>query len=151
MNTKEIKSEFQFIGNSICSLDLHNDFISIPDSDLSKEFDVSYDIESINEDENNIWGTINLYVNCIIKQNEETDMDELPEFNLKLVLNGCFTDVKGISKEDFEKLLSINGCAALYSVARSIIISITAQSVVSGSIVLPMINVFKLNEKSIEK
>lgn len=151
MNTKEIKSEFQFVGNSICSLDLHNDFISIPDGDLSKEFDVRYDIESINEDETDIWGTINLYVDCVIKPNDETDTDELPEFNLKLVLNGCFKDVKGISKEDFVKLLSINGCAALYSVARSIIMSISAQSVVNGSIVLPMINVFKLNEKSIEK
>ena len=151
MNTKEIKSEFQFIGNSICSLDLHNDFISIPDSNLSKEFDVSYDIESINEDENDIWGTINLYVHCIIKQNEEADTDEPSKFDLKLVLNGCFTDVKGVTKEEFEKFLSINGCAALYSVARSIIISVTAQSVVSGSIVLPMINVFKLKKKSLEK
>ena len=68
MNTKEIKSEFQFVGNSICNLDLHNDFISIPDGNLSKEFDVSYDIESINEDETDIWGTINLYVDCFIKQ-----------------------------------------------------------------------------------
>ncbi len=151
MNTKEIKSEFQFVGNSIYNLDLHNDFISIPDGDFSKEFDVSYDIESITEDENDIWGIINLYVDCVIKPNAETDTDELSEFNLKLILNGCFKDVKGISKEDFTKLLSINGCAALYSVARSIIISISAQSVVSGSIVLPMINVFKLNEKSIEK
>ena len=70
---------------------------------------------------------------------------------MKLVLNGCFKDVKGINKEDFIKLLSINGGAALYSVARSIIISISAQSVVSGSIILPMINVFKLNEKNTEK
>ena len=31
MNTKEIKSEFQFIGNSIYRIDLHNDFINIPD------------------------------------------------------------------------------------------------------------------------
>lgn len=151
MNTEKIKSAFQFVGNSINVLDLQNDFISIPDSNLSKEFDVSYKIESINEDEANIWGTINLYVACLLKLDGESDNDESPNLSLNLILNGCFKDVKGISKEEFEKSLSINGCAALYSVARSIIISISAQSVISGSIVLPMINVFRLHEENTEK
>ena len=143
MNIKDIKSEFQFIGNNIRKIDLHNDFIIIPDENVSKEFEVQYDIESINKDESGTWGTINLYVNCTIKT---TDENESPEFNLNLVLNGGFKDVKDISEEDFKKSLSINGCAALYSIARSIVMMISSQSAISGNIVLPMINVFKLKK-----
>ena len=34
MNTDNIKSNFQFIGNSITSLNIHNDFVALPESDV---------------------------------------------------------------------------------------------------------------------
>ena len=147
MNTDNIKSNFQFIGNSITSLNIHNDFVALPESDVSKRVDVSYDIQNAGEDEDGIWGMVNLYVDCSLVAESEDETDKPKAYSVRLVLNGCFTDNKDVPFEEFEKMLKINGFAALYSVARSIIISISAQSVVSGSIVLPMINVFKLHKK----
>ena len=46
-----------------------------------------------------------------------------------------------------KKMLSISGCASLYSVIRAFVMSFTAQSGFKGSIILPMINIFRLNEE----
>ena len=146
MNTETIKSEFQFIGNSIEALNIHNDFIMLPDDGLTKQIDVSYAIKNISKDKDGIWGIVNLYVDCSLVSDKKDESDEQGEFKIGLILNGCFTDKKDISNEEFEKMLKINGCAAMYSIARSIIIGISSQSVVDGSIILPMINVFKLHE-----
>lgn len=149
MNIKEIASDFTFIGNRISELKLKNDFIYIEDhSALSKEFDVTYDIECINVDESNIWGTINLYVSCLVKEETENSNDTSSELSIKLALNGCFSDNNDVSEEVFKKMLSVNGCAALYSIARSIITSIASQTALNVSIILPMINTFELVEKT---
>lgn len=144
MNTENIKSNFQFLGNTIADLTLHNEFIALPTQELSGSFDVQYDIIDIQRSEKEMFGSINLYVACEL---EESEVEEPRKYKISLTVNGAFTDDKDINEEDFKKLLSVNGCASLYSIARSIITSITSQSVVSGSVILPMINVFKMVEQ----
>ena len=70
--------------------------------------------------------------------------------HLNMDIQGCFKASQETSKEEFNKMLSINGCAALFSIARSIIVSVTSQSLVQGSILLPMVNIFNLRKEKLE-
>ncbi len=146
MNIETIQSNFQFIGNTIRELNIHNDFVNLPKEDAKREFDVSYDIESITIEDNEAWGIINLYVNCSVTSTTTDDDDKPDEYEISLVLNGCFKD--DITNEDkFKEMLEINGCAVLYSIARSIITSVSSLTLFDGSITLPMINVFEMIKK----
>lgn len=149
MNVNNVISEFQFIGSSINRLSVSNDFVVFPDSStLDKNIDVSYDILEISKDDDNIWGTIDLYIECNISDCNSNENETDNVCAISLSINGCFTDNSSLDENTFKKRLSVNGCAALYSIARSFIMSVSSQLSVNCNITLPMINTFKLVEKS---
>ena len=149
MNVNSIKSEFQFIGSSINRLAISNDFVVFPDaSTLDKNIDVSYDILEISKDEDNVWGTIDLYIECTISDCNSNQNETNNVCTISLSINGCFIDNTSLDESTFKKMLSVNGCAALYSIARSFVMSVSSQLSVNCNITLPMINTFKLVDKS---
>lgn len=140
MNINNIESEFQVLGSRIVSLKLSNDFVclNLSEDGLKREFDVSYEILDVTDEENTLNGIIQLNVSVLISSENSN------EYKLALSLEGCFLDSKIKDEEQFKKVLSINGCTCLYSIARAIITSISSQSCLGNCIVLPMINTFKL-------
>ena len=149
MNVNGIKSDFQFVGSSIIRLSVSNDFVAFPDSSaLDKNIDVSYDILETSKDEDNIWGTIDLYIECSVSDCNSNENEANSVCTISLSINGCFIDNPSLDETTFKKMLSVNGCAALYSIARSFIMSVSSQLSVNCNITLPMINTFKLVEKS---
>lgn len=147
MKIEEFQSSFQFLGHRIVNMSISNDFIGWLEEDkIEKTFDVAYNNIDINCDEESKIGTIDLNVAVNILQHDGDDNQT--KFDLLLVIQGCFIDNKDVSDKEFEEKLKLNGCASLYSIARGIITSISAQSVVTGQITLPMINVFKMLESS---
>ena len=150
MNVNEISSDFQFVGSRVCELSVKNDFVFFPEnSSLSKNIDVSYEIVDISTDDTSVLGILNLYVTCKISE-VETDKVDTNNCNIYLALNGCFISGTKTDSNIFKQMLSVNGCAALYSIARSFIMSLSAQISINCNIVLPMINTFRLVEKSEE-
>lgn len=144
MNVEKIKSGFQLLATSILKLDFKNNFVIMNDSiKVERTLDTSYDINDIthDEEENLLMGTITLNVLALIKSEEA-------EMNINMNLQGCFISEKTDDIEAFKKMLGINGCATLYSIARSIILSITSQACAGAHVLLPMINIFELNESS---
>lgn len=142
MNVEKIKSEFQLLATTLLKLDFSNNFVIMNDCiKLDRMLDVSYEINDITHDkeEDLLMGTITLNVIALIKSEEA-------EMNIKLNLQGCFISEKTDDNEAFKNMLGINGCASLYSIARSIILSLSSQACAGAHILLPMINVFKLNE-----
>ena len=150
MNTKAIESTFQFVGHTIESLTMKNTFAAFDsEMNLERNFDVVYSDIETDVDEEYIFGKIRLHVFCDIKEkaNVPTDNEKSNEYSLSLSIDGCFVDNKDVSKKDFIEKLKVNGCASLYSIARAIITGISAQSLLSGQITLPMINVFHMLKK----
>ena len=150
MNTKNIESDFKFVGQQITKLNLENDFVSLSDRNTKNEFDVFYEIDEITKHDDKIWGTINLTVLCKITDTEETEDSSPLKCNISLTINGCFIDSANVSIDKFKEMLGLNGCTALYSIARGIITGISAQSMLEGNITLPLINILQL-VKSAEK
>ena len=146
MDIKESLSEFQFIGSSIRSISLKNDLIQINDAmeNLNRFIDVDYSIDELNVMEDEVYGIITLNVKVKVSEKKR-------KMSINLCVQGCFTSNRTTSDEEFIEMLSNNGCATLYSISRAMIINLSSQSLASGSIVLPMINVFKLNENKQKK
>lgn len=147
MNINEIVSDFQIIGHSIKALSIENDFIYMDSTDdnLQREFNVSYEMSDPfdpNLENDSIGGSVTLYIDT------RTFNDECTA-SVHLELEGGFILKGSKSVEQLNKMLSVNGCAALYSIGRGIISGITSQMAVdgTGTILLPLINAFELRHE----
>lgn len=149
VNSK-IMASFQMIGSRIVSLNVKNNSLSASIINVGKkELDISHQIVSSEIQEDQYVGIIRLNVSVKIKQGKDL-------YSLKLVVEGGFLASKeSIEKEMFEQMLSLNGIASLYGIARAHICSISSQCFTDGSLILPMIDVTKyskaLNEKKSEE
>lgn len=143
MNTKDIKSSFQFVGSKVLSCNMKNNFVSA-DGSLPLKCTVEYTLgeSSVNEDLQVLFGIVTLYVNVSATDNESNG-----KFTCKLIIEGCFADSADCDRDNFSKMLSINGCTLLYSTARAYISTISALSMSDGNFVIPMVNCYKLIEK----
>ena len=143
MKVNKLVSDFQFLGSSIREISLKNNFITIDDrGQYKRSIDADYDIDNIYQDEedNSFTGLMTLHVKVKISDAENSMV-------IKMSIQGCFAAPQGIGAETFQNMLSLNGCTTLYSVSRATIMSLSSQSLASGNVILPMINIFKLNEK----
>lgn len=143
MNTNKILADVSFLGNVICSINFTNKFVCLNanDPDIRRSIDVLYEILNAEEKDNIYQGKLLLEVKIKITSKKEKE-----SLKLNLSMIGFFEGNKNIPFDDFNKILSLNGCATLYSIARATITSITAQSLGGDVISLPMINVFKMKE-----
>lgn len=140
MNIKPIESDFQMIGSTIRELSIKNPVLITMDENCDNRFiDLSHQISEIEEQPNGFMlGVVSLYIKTTIGKGKQ-------RFRLNMSIDGAFI-ARNTDKEQFQKMLSVNGITATYSVARSIIIGITSQTFASGSVILPMINVFKYSK-----
>lgn len=144
MDITECKSEFEFLGSSVKKLTLTNDFINFPYGENAERFfDVEYSLHDISEHDEKMVGYVDLYVDVLLKSEEK-------QSKMQLVIEGCFSRNKTENTEppvSFESLLSVNGCALLYSVARAVLLATTSLVFKTGSVSLPMINCYKLKRR----
>lgn len=147
MDIKNITSEFNMITTCMKKLNFENNYILLDnDSSKNKNIDVSYTCSKLNlsdsaEDKK---GVVTLYITAH-RDGQHNNLDFYME------IDGYFHAPLEMDDEKFIRMLKYNGCAAVYSVARANIMSITALTLYEGCIVLPMINVFKLNEEMQKK
>ncbi len=142
MNIDDIASEFQILGSSISKFNLRNDFAYFDEDVVSKKLtDASYTMEPVVHKDGRLFGIIELFIKLEAKDKTKHKL------TIALTIEGCFTAPEEMDEEQFKGMLGINGCTVLYSIARSFIISTTAQALAGGEIILPMINTFKLVEQ----
>lgn len=142
MDVEKIKSEFQFIGASITSLNITNQLFQYDERRPGKkEIDVGYAIidNQVIQEQKKRCGMLDLHVNINCTLDEKS-------LQIQLVMRGIFTAPAEIAADLFEKMLKINGCTALYSMARANIGSISSQIFAVGNIVLPMVNIIRFHE-----
>lgn len=144
MNIENIKANLQIIGTRIAKLNINNEFVFIDlnDENITREIDVSYALSpafDVEDGENLTAQNILMYIRLKITDGEL-------HANIDLDLEGDFI-FDGTDKEQLRDMLTVNGTATLYSIARGIISSITSHMCANGTLLLPMINMFKLREE----
>lgn len=147
MDIGSIVSRFQLIGTTVKKIQVTNDFVTLPDAvDVKRIIDVDYVIEGIerNEEDESLFGTILLSIHVTIRHQKR-------KLDIKCDVQGAFHAPHEMDNDTFQKMMTTNGCASIYSISRAIIISVSSQLLLHGCIYLPMINVFKLNEEKQKK
>lgn len=139
-----IKSDFQFIDHKINKLAIENELSELTGTIY---YDLSIEVKNtpaIEEDENgNYIGLVNLTLDVSGRSPNQDDKC----IKIKLELEGGFTAPgNNVVLEDFNEMLDINGVATLYSVARSVIVSISAQCCTNGQVRIPMLNMIEVRK-----
>ncbi len=148
MNANDMQSNFQFCGFRILRFNMSNDFVNLPSEDELSETpiqstNVKYEIVSIEKKEGYHVGILRLHINTAAAATDGNTEQE-NKLDADLWIEGCYILIGDLPDEDIQKFLIINGSASLYSIARSFIAGVTAQSMNSGSLMLPMISTYAL-------
>lgn len=146
MNNKYI-SHFQILGSTIKSVKIKNDFLVMSNSkNMKKKIDLSHllgNIETL-EDGEVLSGTIILNIKVSISENKK-------KYSLDMAIEGCFNAPSQMGEETFKNMLEVNGISSLYSIARGFVQSTSSQTMLTGSVLLPMINVVAYSKELKEK
>jgi len=144
---KDFSADFQLIGNRIVQLKISNDFILVDvdeTTETKKGLNLSHQIINVQKDaDGKLSGILSIRVKIRLTRGKE-------KCTADLTLEGCFNADSDLGEEKFRYMLEINGFSTLYSIARSILISVSSQTFAQGSIILPMINVLKYIESQKE-
>lgn len=136
MNNKYL-SDFQIIGSTIKSIKIKNDFYTMNNGkNVKRKIDISHligDVETMEGGEI-LSGTVILNIKVAISENKK-------KYNLEMSIEGCFSAPSQMGDEIFKNMLEVNGITALYSIARGFVQSTSSQTLLTGSVLLPMINV----------
>ncbi len=136
MNNKYL-SEFQIVGSTIKNVKIRNDFLSLSNgNNIKRKIDVSHMLGNIEllEDEQVFSGTIILNIKVNISESKK-------KYNLDMAIEGCFNAPATMGEKTFKNMLQVNGITSLYSIARGFVQSTSSQTLLNGSVLLPMINV----------
>ena len=106
--------------------------------------DTEYEIIEIEELDNEIQGVLTLKVLARVTGNNDK------KFEISILLEGFFVG-ENMDLENFTKMLVTNGSAALYSIARAQILSLSSQSLAGGEFILPMVNFFKAKDLKVKE
>jgi len=140
MDKPDFVANFQMGGYCIKKIQLQNPFPVLPVENIERKIKFGYAIKESRFDEsrNAMVGIADLSVQLVIEAPNDV------EFLCEIELEGLFTG-EDISAEEFDDMLNVNGNAALYSIARANIASITSLAFNDGKIMLPMVNFTKIS------
>ncbi|MDR2898791.1 MAG: hypothetical protein LBU94_00570 [Clostridiales bacterium] len=150
MGLTKIESPFQMMNHRVEKISIDNKLISLQNTSKGTINKISIDEITIEDDfdgDDKFMGNISLNIDVSCK-NESKPKEKI---TVKITLCGYFVGdkaVDGMDRERFERMLYVNGTTSLYSIARSIITTTTSQCLISGKVVLPMINVLEFLEDS---
>ena len=68
------------------------------------------------------------------------------KYTVDMTIEGCFNAPAQIGEDTFKGMLKVNGVTSLYGIARGFVQSTTSQTLLSGSVLLPMFNVAAYSE-----
>lgn len=139
-------SPFQFLNNRIIHLEMANHVSDFSDPRLEREiYKLDYYLSGVLETEGQWVGSLVMTIEL------GAELEEEPAYRLSLAIEGGFAGpVSQLTKKEFTDLVELNGLTTLYSIARGVIISVSAQCGAEGQIRLPMVNLYGLYLKKHE-
>ncbi len=141
MRLNEVVPGIEWIGNNINKLIVDNSLVNYSEA-KDKKIEFFIKEPNFSEVENGYMAQICIGFVLDINGNEEQ------KCHIEIEIEGAYLSTGDISKEDFQKIVMVNGAAALVGIARGKIESISANIFNSGKIVIPFINVIDYYKES---
>ena len=134
MELNRIATGIKLVGTTIKEISVENNIVNVQ-KEAKRSFGLYINEPSFENIDEGLFSQMAIDFEVEIEQAEDRN------FKLELSLEGAFLSEKNTEKEDFKQLVIINGAAALISIARGKIESITSNIFDSGKVVIPFVNV----------
>ena len=135
ININEIVADFFLVGCTIRKLNIVNDIIFLAGQErmqLSMAVEPTY--QGIRDNKHS--GIIKMQIDVSAEKKD----DQSRNATISVIIEGRFDASDSMDEERFRQLLSVNGAAALYSIARGKLEAITGSVFVNGKVELPFVN-----------
>ena len=134
MELNRIATGIKLVGTTIKEISVENNIVNVQ-KEAKRSFGLNINEPSFETIDEGFFAQMAIDFEVEIEQAEDRN------FKLELSLEGAFLSEKDTEEEDFKQLVIINGAAALISIARGKIESITSNIFDSGKVVIPFVNV----------
>lgn len=134
MELNRIATGIKLVGTTIKEISVENNIVNVQ-KEAKRSFGLNINEPSFENIDEGLFSQMAIDFEVEIEQTEDR------YFKLELSLEGAFLSEKNTEEEDFKQLVIINGAAALISIARGKIESITSNIFDSGKVVIPFVNV----------
>lgn len=134
MELNRIATGIKLVGTTIKEISVENKIVNVQ-KEAKRSFGLNINEPSFENIDEGLFSQMAIDFEVEIEQTEDRN------FKLELSLEGAFLSEKNTEEEDFKQLVIINGAAALISIARGKIESITSNIFDSGKVVIPFVNV----------
>lgn len=134
MELNRIATGIKLVGTTIKEISVENNIVNVQ-KEAKRSFGLNINEPSFETIDEGLFSQMAIDFEVEIEQTEDRN------FKLELSLEGAFLSEKNTEEEDFKQLVIINGAAALISIARGKIESITSNIFDSGKVVIPFVNV----------
>lgn len=134
MELNRIATGIKLVGTTIKEISVENNIVNVQ-KEAKRSFGLNINEPSFENIDEGLFSQMAIDFEVEIEQAEDRN------FKLELSLEGAFLSEKNTEEEDFKQLVIINGAAALISIARGKIESITSNIFYSGKVVIPFVNV----------
>ena len=134
MELNRIATGIKLVGTTIKEISVENNIVNVQ-KEAKRSFGLYINEPSFENIDEGLFSQMAIDFEVEIEQTEDRN------FKLELSLEGAFLSEKNTEEEDFKQLVIINGAAALISIARGKIESITSNIFDSGKVVIPFVNV----------
>lgn len=134
MELNRIATGIKLVGTTIKEISVENNIVNVQKV-AKRSFGLNINEPSFENIDEGLFSQMAIDFEVEIEQAEDRN------FKLELSLEGAFLSEKNTEEEDFKQLVIINGAAALISIARGKIESITSNIFDSGKVVIPFVNV----------
>lgn len=134
MELNRIATGIKLVGTTVKEISVENNIVNVQ-KEAKRSFGLNINEPSFENIDEGLFSQMAIDFEVEIEQAEDRN------FKLELSLEGAFLSEKNTEEEDFKQLVIINGAAALISIARGKIESITSNIFDSGKVVIPFVNV----------
>ena len=134
MELNRIATGIKLVGTTIKEISVENNIVNVQ-KEAKRSFGLNINEPSFENIDEGLFSQMAIDFEVEIEQAEDRN------FKLELSLEGAFLSEKNTEEEDFKQLVIINGAAALISIARGKIESITSNIFDSGKVVIPFVKV----------
>ena len=134
MELNRIATGIKLVGTTIKEISVENNIVNVQ-KEAKRSFGLNINEPSFENIDEGLFSQMAIDFEVEIEQAEDRN------FKLELSLEGAFLSEKNTEEEDFKQLVIINGAAALISIVRGKIESITSNIFDSGKVVIPFVNV----------
>lgn len=134
MELNRIATGIKLVGTTIKEISVENNIVNVQ-KEAKRSFGLNINEPSFENIDEGLFSQMAIDFEVEIEQAKDRN------FKLELSLEGAFLSEKNTEEEDFKQLVIINGAAALISIARGKVESITSNIFDSGKVVIPFVNV----------